>query len=644
MLDRVRTVPLALLSAVAVAATLTAVAPAASAAPSGRRPQLTGIVRPQLVPLRRHDVPIKRTTKNRVTAADGTQASLVAAPPAGPARSTWEVTYSGFDAASNAAGPQAQVAFQAAVDIWSRVVTSTVPIRVDASFAHLPPYVLGSAGSSAEYPNVGDGVSFYSSALADAISGTDQAQLYAGAPSSDITAQFSSDPTAGFYFGTDGAPPADKTDFETVVLHELGHGLGFAGSMTVDGSGNGSYGDQLPERFDRFAYDAAADGSLLVSRASPSASLADALQSGSVFWGGAAAVAAAGGSRPRLYAPSTWEPGSSFSHLDEGTYGVSDANSLMTPMLSAQESVHSPGPLALAMLTDEGWQASVPAPATATVTLTGPGSAAVAQQSATFTAQVSSAAGVPSGPVTFLDGATPIGTVQLSAGSASLATAALSPGSHQLTAQYAGDGQFPPGSSAALNQQVNFTDVPNGAPFYNDIYWLTDRKITTGNADGSFAPGKAVVRQAFAAYLYRFAHGGADAGLCATGTSVFPDVADSNPFCGDIRWLASTGITGGFSDGGFHPTQALARQATAAFLYRYNHAGADAGQCAPGTSPFNDVPETNPLCGDIAWLAATTPQPITTGFADGGFHPSATTPRQAIAAYFHRYATDFPPL
>ena len=204
-------------------------------------------------------------------------------------------------------------------------------------------------------------------------------------------------------------------------------------------------------------------------------------------------------------------------------------------------------------------------------------------------------------------------------------------------------GTGPPSSpSAAVVPAQTFTDVPPSSPFAADIDWLTQRGITTGFSDGSFRPTQAVTRQAFAAYLYRYAHGGTDAGGCTPGTSSFPDVPDDSTFCRDIAWLAGTGITGGFSDGGFHPAASVSRQAAAAFFYRYNHAGADAGTCPAGTSAFADVPDSSQFCGDIKWLASTTPRPITSGFSDG-FHPTAAVARQAAAAYFHRYDTDFGP-
>ena len=73
------------------------------------------------------------------------------------------VNYNGFT-------PEAEAAFQYAVDIWSTIVVSDVPIRVDATFQPLPPGVLGSAGPTLVFLNLNQ---WYPSALADAITGRD---------------------------------------------------------------------------------------------------------------------------------------------------------------------------------------------------------------------------------------------------------------------------------------------------------------------------------------------------------------------------------------------------------------------------------------------------------------------------------------
>jgi hypothetical protein len=52
---------------------------------------------------------------------------------------------------------------------------------------------------------------------------------------------------------------------------------------------------------------------------------------------------------------STWQQGSSYSHLDEATYPAGNANSLMTPQLSSAEAIHSPGPITQALFKSIGW-------------------------------------------------------------------------------------------------------------------------------------------------------------------------------------------------------------------------------------------------------------------------------------------------
>ena len=290
--------------------------------------------------------------RDSVTASDGTTASLVPAPPDGPARSTWIVNYdSGFTTATN--GAAAQAAFQAAVDVWSHIITSSVPIVVNASYANLGGNVLGQAYSAEALggPGLGDGTHGYPIALANALLGYDYD------PSNpDIVAQFNSSPVEPFYYGTDGAPTSGTVDFESVVMHELGHGLGFAGSMTMSGS-NVTYAS-TPMKWDTYLQNGS--GTSMLSYASGSSQLTTAMES-PLYWNGSNGITANGGTNPTMYAPATWQQGSSGgAHLDEATYPEGNAFSLMTPSITSQEAVHSPGAVAVAMLHDIGWTASLP--------------------------------------------------------------------------------------------------------------------------------------------------------------------------------------------------------------------------------------------------------------------------------------------
>lgn len=260
-----------------------------------------------------------------------------------PARAaTIQVTYSGFTRA-------ARRAFQRAVDLWAPRVTSTVPITVKATFAPAAPGNLGSAGSSfiwRDFEGAPKRRTWYVDAIANKRAGV---QLDS---SPDIVANFNSS-RADWYFGTDGNPPAGKFDFVTVVMHELGHGLGFAGAGTVDGSSGSVRFAGFPLGYDHFTENGA--GTKLLSFPDNSTQLGTQLRSNNVFFDSTQVRSANNGLPARLYAPATWSQGSSYSHLNEATYKPGNANSMMTPFLSSAEAIHNPGPIVGAVFRSTGW-------------------------------------------------------------------------------------------------------------------------------------------------------------------------------------------------------------------------------------------------------------------------------------------------
>ncbi|HIY94604.1 MAG TPA: S-layer homology domain-containing protein [Candidatus Rothia avicola] len=112
----------------------------------------------------------------------------------------------------------------------------------------------------------------------------------------------------------------------------------------------------------------------------------------------------------------------------------------------------------------------------------------------------------------------------------------------------------------------------------------------------------------------------------------FVDVTEADIFYREIMWLAQQRITTGWADGTFRPYDHVDRGATAAFFYRL--AGSPAFE-APETPSFKDVDQTHPFYKEIEWLKA---EGITTGWADGTFRPFEPIKRDAMAAFFYRYA------
>ncbi|MCC5954288.1 MAG: S-layer homology domain-containing protein [Acidimicrobiia bacterium] len=179
-----------------------------------------------------------------------------------------------------------------------------------------------------------------------------------------------------------------------------------------------------------------------------------------------------------------------------------------------------------------------------------------------------------------------------------------------------------------------FPDVPEDHPFAVPIDWAVTTGVTNGFADGTFRPTVAVSRQAFAAFLARYDDGASDSELTpCEGDGPFTDVPASHPFCAEITWLVDLGITTGFPDETFRPTNPISRQAMAAFLTRY--AADDEPDPCEGNGPFTDVPATHPFCAEITWMVD---EGITTGFPDDTFRPTNPISRQAAAAFLWRLA------
>ena len=239
----------------------------------------------------------------------------------------------------------ARTEVQSALDTWAANFKSSVDISVTATWGrNANGDVLGSArpGSYfAGFVGAPDSTLWYPSALANALAGKDLDR-----DNAEIIIQVNS--TANWNQRGDDKPNATEYDLESVILHEVAHGLGFLSVDVYDKFfGYGSIDQPTP--FD--AYIQTPDGRRLADMPTPSLELGKTLTA-PLHWIGDNGKRANGGEKIKMYTPAIYEPGSSVSHLDEATFSKSGDNAVMTPNLDAGEVFHQPGPLLLAMMED----------------------------------------------------------------------------------------------------------------------------------------------------------------------------------------------------------------------------------------------------------------------------------------------------
>ena len=249
---------------------------------------------------------------------------------------------------------EAKTAFNAAANIWANIIQSSVPITIRACWADLGSTsgTLGYSGGGPlrrDFTGAPHANTWYAGSLANALASSDL-------DPSSFDMHITYNLYYSWYYGTDGLTPSTQYDLMSVVLHEMAHGLNFSGSMSYSGgSGSWGYSTGYPNIYDTFMRDGS--GNQLINLgvyANPSTALGTALTSNDIWFHGSNAMTANGGQRVKIYAPSTWSSGSSYSHLDYTTFN-NTANQLMVYAIPAGESLHDPGPITIGIFKDLGW-------------------------------------------------------------------------------------------------------------------------------------------------------------------------------------------------------------------------------------------------------------------------------------------------
>jgi len=258
-------------------------------------------------------------------------------------------------------GQQRLQVFEFAARIWESTVSSNVPIKVEAKFDSLTctstSAILGSAGPITvhrDFNNAPKSNTVYASSLANSLANIDLAST------ADITAIFNGDidnnnaclGSYNWYYGLDAVKPSSTIELLSVVMHEIGHGLGFLTFVNI------STGEKFgrPARDDAYMLNLE-DHSLNKNwnEMSNSQRQASVIDTADLHWTGLAVTSKLGDltggvnqGHIRMYAPSPLLGGSSVSHFSD----TLSPNELMEPIDTGPK--QGPG-LTGELLQDIGW-------------------------------------------------------------------------------------------------------------------------------------------------------------------------------------------------------------------------------------------------------------------------------------------------
>jgi hypothetical protein len=170
-----------------------------------------------------------------------------------------------------------------------------------------------------------------------------------------------------------------------------------------------------------------------------------------------------------------------------------------------------------------------------------------------------------------------------------------------------------------------FTDVAEGAYYYDAVLWAAESGITGGTSATTFSPAVTCTRAQTVTFLWRAA-GSPD----PEGTNMpFTDVASDAYYYDAVLWAVENGITSGTSATTFSPNATVTRAQNVTFLWRWAESSA-----VEAVNPFTDVAADMYYHDAVLWAAD---EGITAGTSATTFSPDDPCLRSQIVTFLYRY-------
>jgi len=170
-------------------------------------------------------------------------------------------------------------------------------------------------------------------------------------------------------------------------------------------------------------------------------------------------------------------------------------------------------------------------------------------------------------------------------------------------------------------EPMDFTDVAEGAYYYDAVAWAVQNGITNGTSATTFGPDVSCTRAQMVTFLWR----AAGSPEPATANNPFTDVQAGSYYYDAVLWAVEQGITSGTSATTFAPDSTVTRAQTVTFLWR--QAGAPVVNYAMS---FTDVDAKAYYGEAVRWAVS---EGVTSGTSATTFSPDVDCTRAQIVTF-----------
>lgn len=175
-----------------------------------------------------------------------------------------------------------------------------------------------------------------------------------------------------------------------------------------------------------------------------------------------------------------------------------------------------------------------------------------------------------------------------------------------------------------------FTDVAEGAYYYDAVLALTEQGVIKGMSETTFEPETNLTRAQVVTMLYRVA------GEPETDAEfAFADVPENAYYADALAWAVEAGIAEGVSETEFAPELDVTREELATFLYRFAVMQENADGQKSDLAEFADAASVSDWAQEaMAWAVG---QGLVKGTSETTIEPAGTATRAQAATLLYRY-------